>query len=330
MSPSPRRLERFLEIDRLIRSPQRQTATSLALELEVTERTIQGDITFLKDRYSAPILFKKGRGLHYTEEGWRLPTVVLTQGELFALTLGARMLEVYAGTAYEEELQGAIARLAGRMPDQIWVNLQQLASERVLIRPGAELSLDPEVWQRLEYACQARQRVEMEYYTAGRNARSTRVLDPYILHFTRNNPYVTGFCHQRMLVRDFRVDRIRRLVLLEDRFEVVPDFDPQRYFDDVFQHELGGEAREMVIWFDAQTAPYIRERLWNPTQEIEEYEDGALTLRFMARGLHEVKRWILFYGKGAIALGPPELVEMVREEVMQMKFLYERVGHGCD
>lgn len=109
MPLSPRRLERFLKIDRLIRSPQRQTATSLALELEVTERTIQGDITFLKDRYSAPIAFKKGRGLHYTDEGWRLPTVVLTQGELFALTLGARMLEVYAGTAYEEELQGAIA-----------------------------------------------------------------------------------------------------------------------------------------------------------------------------------------------------------------------------
>jgi predicted DNA-binding transcriptional regulator YafY len=52
MPLSPRRLERFVEIDRLIRSPQRQTATSLAQELEVTERTIQGDITFLKDRYS--------------------------------------------------------------------------------------------------------------------------------------------------------------------------------------------------------------------------------------------------------------------------------------
>ncbi len=323
MSPSPRRLERFLEIDRLIRSPQRQTATSLALELEVSERTIQGDITFLKDRYSAPIAFKKGCGLHYTDEGWRLPSVVLTQGELFALTLGARMLEVYAGTAYEEELQGAIARLAGRMPDQIWVNLQQLASERVLIRPGGELSLNPEVWQRLEYACQARQRVEMEYYTAGRNARSTRMLDPYILHFSRNNPYVTGFCHQRMMVRDFRVDRIRRLELLEDRFEVMPDFDPQQYFQDVFQHELGGEAREMVIWFDARTAPYIRERVWNPTQVIEEHSDGALTLRFVARGLNEVKRWVLFYGKGAIALEPPELVQMIQDEISTMCRHYE-------
>jgi predicted DNA-binding transcriptional regulator YafY len=233
-----RRLERLLEIDRLIRSPQRQTAMSLALELEVSERTIQSDITFLKNRYHAPIDFKKRRGLHFTDTNWRLPSVVLSQGELFALTLGARMLEAYAGTAYAEELQGAIARLAERLPEKIWVNLQQLANERVLIRPGAELKLDAEVWQQLECACQERRQVEMEYYTAGRNARSTRVMDPYILHFSRNNPYVTGFCHQRMAVRDFRVDRIRRLVLLEDRFEVVPDFDPQQYFQNVFQHEL--------------------------------------------------------------------------------------------
>jgi hypothetical protein len=69
----------------------------------------------------------------------------------------------------------------------------------------------------------------------------------------------------------------------------------------------GGEAREMVIWFDARTAPYIRERVWNPTQQIEEHEDGALTLRFVARGLSEVKRWVLFYGKGAIAFLKPKL-----------------------
>jgi hypothetical protein len=31
-----------------------------------------------------------------------------------------------------------------------------------------------------------------------------------------------------------------------------------------------------------------------------------------------------------IALEPPELVELVREEVTQMKFLYEGVGHGSD
>ena len=63
---SARQLERLLEIDRLIRSPLRQTAATLARELEVSERTIQTDIAFLKNRYFAPIAYRKGEGLYYT------------------------------------------------------------------------------------------------------------------------------------------------------------------------------------------------------------------------------------------------------------------------
>ena len=125
-----------------------------------------------------------------------------------ALTLGARILEAYAGSAYAEDLRSAIARLAKRLPEQSWVDLQQLANENVLFRAGAELDLDPEIWHNLELACQKKCRVEMAYYTAGRDASSTRKLDPYVLHISRNNPYVTGFCHKRQEVRWFRVDRI--------------------------------------------------------------------------------------------------------------------------
>jgi predicted DNA-binding transcriptional regulator YafY len=325
-----RRLERLLEIDRLIRSPRRQTAATLSQELEVSERTIQGDITFLKNRYFAPIAFRKRDGLYYTDGDWRLPSVGLSQGELFALTLGARMLEAYSGTVYGMELRSAIARLAERLPEQTWVNLQQLVEENVLFRTGAELDLDPQVWQLLETACQLKQRVLMRYYTAGRNDESERRLDPYVLHFTRNNPYVTGYCHKREMVRWFRVDRVRSIQLLEERFEVDPSFDREKHFQDVFQHEVGEAAHQVAIWFDAKTAPYIRERRWHPTQEIEEEADGSLTLRMTVRGLNELKRWVLFYGKGAIVLGPPELVEMVREEVTQMEVLYEGVSHGVD
>jgi predicted DNA-binding transcriptional regulator YafY len=322
---SARQLERLLEIDRLIRSPKRQTAATLARELEVSERTIQTDIAFLKNRYFAPIAFHKSEGLYYTDGDWRLPTVGLSQGELFALTLGARMLEAYSGTVYGVELRSAIARLAERLPEQVWVNLQQLVDENVLFRTGAELDLDPQVWQVLEMACQLKQRVLMRYYTAGRNDESERRLDPYVLHFTRNNPYVTGYCHKREMVRWFRVDRVRSIQLLEARFEVDPKFDREKHFADVFQHEVGEATHDVAIWFNAQTAPYIRERRWHPTQEIEEDADGSLTLRMRVRGLNELKRWILFYGKGAIVLEPQELVEMVQEEISLMYRQYGEV-----
>lgn len=242
----PRHLERLLELDRLIRSSYRCTADSLAKALERSERTIRNDIAFLKDRYSAPIVFSHKKGWHYTDADWRLPSIPLTKGELFALTLGARMLEAYSGSAYREELQGAIAQLAQRLPENLAVDLQQLAEQNVLFRAGAELDLEPEIWQRLERACQEQRRVWMRYATPGK-PMSEREFDPYVLHFSRNNPYVTGWCHLREEVRWFRVDRIQWLELRAARFEMDPSFDREAHFAEAFQHEVGGQPQQMVI-----------------------------------------------------------------------------------
>ncbi|MFM7885206.1 MAG: helix-turn-helix transcriptional regulator, partial [Pseudanabaena sp.] len=193
----------------------------------------------------------------------------------------------------------------------------------VMIREGAELNLDPEIWHKLEIACQQKRSIQMSYYTAGRNANSERQFDPYVLHFSRSNPYVTGFCHLRKEARWFRVDRIKSIEVLDLTFEIDPTFDAKEHFAMAFQHEVGGIPTQISIWFDAATAPFIRERHWHPTQHLDENSDGSLILNFVARGLNEVKRWILFYGKGAKALAPPELVEMVRDEVAVMTSNYK-------
>ncbi len=324
-----RHLERLLQIDELLRSHQRQTADTLAQALEVSERTIRQDIAFLRERYHAPIEVSKTKGYYYTDPAWRLPTITLSRGELFALTLGARMLEAYAGSAYASELRSAISRLSERLPEQSWVDLQQVADERILFRTGAELDLDPEVWHRLEDACRSHKRVQMTYYTAGRNATSERNLDPYVLHIYRGtNPYVIGYCHKRQEIRWFRVDRIKQLEVLADTFVPDPSFDAKDYLEMIFQHEAGGVPQPVAIWFDARTAPFIRERRWHPTQEIQEHPDGSLTLNMFVRGLNDLKRWVMGYGKGAIVQGPPELVELVKEELEEMNSNYLNLQGG--
>ncbi len=319
-----RQIERVLKLDMLLRSGQKQTASSLAQALEVSERTIRADIDFLKDRFQAPIQTNRKMGYHYTDREWRLPTIPLTKGELFALTLGARMLEAYAGSAYAPQLRSAIGRLAQRLPEQEWLDLQQLADERFIFRSGAETHLDWEIWQQLEDACREKRRVWMRYRTASRGDQvSERGLDPYLLHIYRGtNPYVIGWCHKRQEVRWFRVDRILALKTLPETFEIDPTFDPKDHLAMIFQHEVGGIPRQVGIGFDAQTAPFIRERRWHPTQVIEENPDGSLILRMTVRGMNDVKRWVLGYGKGAVVRDPPELVDMIKEEIRGMQQHY--------
>ncbi|MCY7367020.1 MAG: transcriptional regulator [Chamaesiphon sp.] len=324
-SNTPIKLERLIRLAGIFRqqATRRPTASSLGKELEVTERTIRHDIAFLRDRYHAPIEYTKTKGWHYTDLNWNLPTIPLGEGELFALILGARMLESYAGAAYSNQLRSAIQRLGERLPETTWVNLQQVASDRVLFRTGAKIDLDPQIWQSLETACQMGYSTQMTYYTASRDSVGERIFDPYLLHIYRStNPYVIGYCHTRQAIRWFRVDRIRKLEVLAQSFSRDPNFDAQQHFEDIFQAEVGGELQSIEIWFDGKTAPYIRERIWHPSQEIIEHGDGAMTLKFVAKGLQELRRWVLSYGRGAIVLQPPELVVMMGEEIEGMKSGY--------
>jgi predicted DNA-binding transcriptional regulator YafY len=320
-------LERLLEIDALIRSNARQTAGSLAQVVERSERTVRKDIEFLRDRYHAPLHYSRIKGYHYTDPDWRLPSISLSKGELFALTLGARMLESYSGSSYQEELQSAIARLSERLPEQSWVDLQQLSEERILFRSGVETDLNPELWRMLEEACRQQKSVQMTYYTASRDAKSDRKFDPYLLHIYRGtNPYVIGYCHNRQAIRWFRVDRVQQLAVLDEKFIRDPAFDPKTHLEMIFQHEVGSKTVEVAIWFDGATAPYIRERRWHPTQTLEEHPNGAVTLRMKVKGLNDLKRWVLGYGKGAIVQGPTELVELVKDELAGMVRSYFEIN----
>lgn len=319
-----RHLERLLQIDSLLRSGIRQTQKSLAVATEVTDRTIRSDLDFLRDRYFAPLEYRRDKGWYYTDSDWRLPSISLSQGELFALTLGARMLSSYAGSAYVSELRSAITRLSERLPDKTLVDLQQIADERIIFRSGAEtLNFNPEIWEQLVSATSKSQQVWISYYAATTDSKTERIVEPYFLDIYRGtNPYLVAFCHLRNSLREFRLDRIQQLRVLETTFKRDPDFVFRKYIENKFQYESGDRIHDIEIWFNAVTAPFIRERRWHKSQEIIEQDDGSLILHLKVSGLNDLKRWVLGYGKGAVVKSPSELMEMVRREIEAMNRNY--------
>lgn len=323
-------IARLLQLDDCLRRIDgRWTAQALAIELEVSERTVRYDLDLLRERLHAPIANSRSRGYHYSDLSWRLSTIPLTQGELFALILGQRMLAAYAGTTYATVLQEAINNIAAHLPTEVWLDTQSLINAHISFWGGAETLLNPDTWSTLETACRQQRRVKMRYYTASRDAESEREVDPYLLHLYRGtNPYIIGYCHNRQAIRWFRVDRIREISLSETHFERLSDFNPQTYLEQIFQAEAGSEVFEVQVWFDSQTAPYLRDRRWHSSQEVFEHPDRSLTLQFSVRGLNDVKRWVLGYGQGARALAPPELVAMIRNEIEGMQAQYRAEIHS--
>ena len=90
------------------------------------------------------------------------------------------------------------------------------------------------------------------------------LVHPYRLAFAQGGLYLLAYVPEYKDVRTFAVDRIASVSLEKQTFTPT-----QAVGDDVFANSLGvntGPAERVEIEFDARVAPYVRARVWHPSQ----------------------------------------------------------------
>jgi predicted DNA-binding transcriptional regulator YafY len=313
------RLERMLAIDAAIRGGSYPNVSVFMSRFEVSERTVRGDLAFMRERLNAPLGHNRARGGYcYTDPTWVLPTMFATEGELLAFFLSVELTRRYLGTTFEEPLRKAATSLALSLPDKVQLDMT-LLTQHYTFQSGATASADPALLVALSEAIHDRWPVEVTYFTAGRGERNVRVIEPYQLYNVRGEWQVIAFDHLRSQIRHFAVSRIEAWMLLKaNRFTRDPDFSPESYLAQGFLAEHGDAPVEVVIWFDEYQARYMRGKQWHPSQRIEEHTDGCLTLTFDTGALAEVRRWVMSYGNHAEVIAPASLRAEVAAEAVAM------------
>jgi len=57
-----------------------------------------------------------------------------------------------------------------------------------------------------------------------------------------------------------------------------------------------GDLATVRVVFARALAPYIRERLWHPSQKLRDLTDGRVEMTLTVADTLEVRRWIVGYG----------------------------------
>jgi len=126
--------------------------------------------------------------------------------------------------------------------------------------------------------------------------------------------YLIGHCHLRDAVRTFVMDRIKGLSVLEETFNFPKDFSLDDYLQTAFR-VMRGNPEVVKIWFRSSAAQVVKERIWHPTQEIREQEDGSLLVTLEVPISYEVISWVLGFGSAAKVIQPTPLKERIRQEL---------------
>jgi proteasome accessory factor B len=314
-------LERMLRIHKLVQAGGFPNATMLAREIEVSTKTVQRDLEFMRDRLNLPIAFDRGNnGLHYTGEVNAFPTMQITEGEIFALIVAEKALQQYRGTSFEKPLLSAIRKMQQSLPDTISLNFADI-EQTISFRTRAEPILNLEIFDVLAKAVAQRQQLELHYRKPGQKAEA-RVVDPYHLANINGEWFLFAFDHARNDIRTFAPARIQSLQPTGKTFERSQKFSLEKRLRDSFGVHAGEGKFEVVIRFEPRAADYIREKKWHSSQNLRDLKDGGVELTVNLSSLAEVQRWVLSWAGEAKVLKPSELVESVQlaaRKILQVK-----------
>ncbi len=305
-------LERMLRIHQAIQSGKFPNASTLALDLEVSTKSIHRDVEFMRDRLELPVEYDSRRfGYHYTGKVSSFPTLQITEGELFALVVAEKALQQYRGTNFEKPLLSAIRKMEQSLPETISVNLAEI-EQTISFRTRAEPILDLEIFDALAKATARRQQLELNYRKPGQREPERRLVDPYHLANINGEWYLFAYDHLRKDVRTFVPARIQSATPTGRTFERPKGFSLEKRLRGSFGVHSGEGQYHVILRFNARVADYVREKKWHESQQLSELKSGGVELRLKLSSLAEVERWVLSWGGEASVIKPPELIQAVR------------------
>lgn len=156
-----------------------------------------------------------------------------------------------------------------------------------------------EVLEVLRTAVRERRRVHLDYYSYGRDTRTERDVDPYLIHAQDGSLYVLGHCHRAGGERRFRIDRIAAASLLDDTFDAVPT-DLQT---EVFQPDADDPRITLRL---APAARWVAETY--PVESVTDDGGGALLVTLAVTAEPWLERLLLSLGPDAeVVESPPDL-----------------------
>jgi predicted DNA-binding transcriptional regulator YafY len=320
--PRGNQLTRQWRLLQLIDRPAGITVDDAARQTACTVRTIWRDLRVLQEA-GFPIYTETApdgrRGLWKVTEGFHahLP-LKLSLPEVAALLMSRELLAPVGASVLGPAVASAFDKIAGALSRDA-LKLIDAMRDTVGVRAcGAKLQLpSAEHLPAIQQALLEHRTVRIRYHSFSRDEERTRDIDPYHLTYFDGGLYLVAHCHLRQGVRVFALERMRTVDALRTRFAVPAGFDPHRVLEDAWGI-MRGERVTVKVVFARALAPYIRERLWHPSQTLRDLADGRVELAVRVADTLEVRRWIMGFGVQAEVLEPPSLREALRQEALAL------------
>jgi predicted DNA-binding transcriptional regulator YafY len=316
--------ERFLWFHSRVKAGRFPNAGHLAEKYEVSPRTAQRDIEFMRDRFNAPLGYDYSKkGYFYTDNSFELTSLLLNEENIIALSLAVRLASSIPDNVIKEELCGLFEKIFRLHGAERSLCFQDIA-EKISVKNIEYSRVDKKTFNTVVSALFRKTPLLIRYYSPHKDEETERTIFPLHLIQYMGSWHIIAYCVLRKDLRDFTLARIisagksEETVSLPEGLCSIKDY-TRRHFG-IMQ---GGRAKEVCLRFSPSVAGWMKEQVWHPHQKISFDKDGSLTLRFPVSDFRELKRKVLSYGSDVSVISPKNLADDIRDEIKRMKKIYK-------
>jgi predicted DNA-binding transcriptional regulator YafY len=205
------RTERLLSLIQTLRCHRYPVSgAALAEATGVSMRTLYRDIAELRSQ-GAVIDGEPGVG-YVLRPGFLLPPLMFTPDEIDALALGAKWVGQQGDEVLTSAVESALAKIATVLPE----SRNTEPADTGLFAFSDHSQIDDKITVPIRKALRHQKKVAM-HYIDGNQAETERKVWPVALGYFDRMQLLLAWCELRGEYRRFRVDRIARLVALDER-----------------------------------------------------------------------------------------------------------------
>ncbi len=296
------------------------TLQELADEWGVSTRTIQRDLKVLSEVGFIIEEKVRDRKKYFTVQN-NLPPLNFPIDEIIALIFIEGIVSPLEGTPYKEAFQNTLNRITTTLPEPMQAFLEEAGAAYYPHHRGQKEQISREIFETAHRAIKEHKVCNITYRAITTGQTKTYPITPFRLLYYHNGYYLLCRNPNYDDLLTLAVERIQNLEITPQTFEPPDDLDIENRVQQAFGITLE-DPIDVKVRFSEWQARYIKQRIWHPSQEIEELDNGEIILSFQASGFYDIKSWILSHGADAEVLEPPALREEIIEELEKNLTLY--------
>lgn len=317
--------ERYLWFHHQTKQHKYPNARALAAHFDITGKTAQQNIEFMRDRLRAPLRYVSDRrGYEYEDNTWEIPGLWLHEDELISLVLSYRL----AAAVPDHDIKTSLKTLL----NQVISNHAAAAfsidemSDKISVKNIAYARTNETIFHRILEALLRACPVRINYYSPHTNESTSRDIQPLHLLSYMGTWHIIAYCDTKKELRDFVLSRIQSAARCEKAIDArIPAARVKGYIRQTFGIFQGKNSIRVRLCFARDIAPWIAEQCWHPDQKVSVQKDGRLCLTIPVADFREIKREILRHGAQVEVLSPVALRHELREEIEEMRKIYKNI-----